>query len=130
MTAAPTHWPASASKARNLLWSWVKPATAGRFEQVIAAHYENIKGAHKVLPFLLLVGRSQHVVVVVEHGPPRLRLHSLQWHLLLDRFVPGKPGAAEKEHASVRQFQVNRHQHVEIVLHVGLRDLYVEDHIT
>src|ERR1700733_2638301 len=114
MTVDPSHWPASASKERKLPWNCVKLATQCR--QVQASKCGTTRESareHSVLPVFgfrsesVLVGRSEDVVVVVHHGPPRLRLQAFQRNLLLDRVVPRKSGTPQKKHSPFREFQID-----------------------
>src|ERR1022692_3748657 len=138
MPADPIRWPVSASKARKLPWSWEKPATACR--QVRASKCGTMRNHHRghtlcSLFFVsrletVLVGRRQHVIVVIDQGPPRLDLYAFQRNLLLDRGIPRKSRAPQEDHVAFRRFQVNRHGHTEIIVDPGLGKLEAEDDVT
>ncbi len=73
--------------------------------------------------------RRQHIVVVVHERAFGRIFQSLQRDFLIHRSVSEQARAAQVYGAAVGQLQVDGHDHAELIVHAGLRDLEAEHDI-
>src|ERR1035437_2116138 len=67
--------------------------------------------------------RRQHIVVVIQERTFGRILQSVHPDFLIHRTVSDQARPAHVYHSAIRKFEVDRHDHTELVIHAGLRDI-------